>query len=438
MAAGDVYASIQLAFDDGSTPPIAGDFIYVDSVHSHSTSVAIRYGLATVPSVNVVSVNTAEADEYLAGAKETCTSTSNDVHLSNVSSGGVNYSGIDFSTSDNFTCIGAAIINNSTLTLTGSADIFSLGTDGGNLELNDSTVVFTAGTTVGMFTVSNGNQLVCNNVVFDDGSGTLNDFTRLGGTNGGYTISLNECDLSQVTGFMCGEFGNDAATDDNIDFRMSNCQMNATKLFVEEVFSSPGMFFLATNCSDVSAEAEYQFFQRTWAGDVEDSGDDGTSGGIYRSETTAFTNGNKVSFKITTSANASLGAPLHFDMPAVFADLSDAGSNEVTIYFAVATATTLTDTNFWAVISYPDGTNKQIWNTVDNRNSDIIAVGTTHTDDSGSSTWEDAGVDLTGHNEYRMTIDTSGDAGSEGVPRIRIFTTLPSETIYVDTTVGLS
>ena len=86
---------------------------------------------------------------------------------------------------------------------------------------------------------------------------------------------------------------------------------------------------------------------------------------------------------------------------------------------------------------YPDGTNKNVWNSASNRNSDILASGTTHTDDSGSSDWEDNGVDLTSWNEYRMDVSTTGDAGAACVPIIRIYVAIDTSTdyIYVDGTI---
>jgi len=203
--------------------------------------------------------------------------------------------------------------------------------------------------------------------------------------------------------------------------------------FVEETFQSAGQYFLATNCSDVSDEAEYQFFQKTMAGVVQDSGDDGTSGNIYRAESTAFSNGNKVSFKCQTDADCSSGFPLVFDMQARFADLTAAGEDQITVYIASASA--LTKETTWIEVSYPDATNKQTWETITSRPADI--VGSTALDsDGGASDWENAGADLTTENEYKITVATS--TGGACVPQIKFFCTVPNITFYVDTTVDLS
>jgi hypothetical protein len=139
-----------------------------------------------------------------------------------------------------------------------------------------------------------------------------------------------------------------------------------------------------------------------------------------------------------TTASVSIAGPMVVDFPARYAALSSASTDTIRIYFAVVNTTTLDNTNVWAELIYPDGTNNQTYNYLSNRNTNIIdATPTDWTDDSAGSTWKDGASDLTGYNEYYMDLDTSGDAGADCVPIIRIYVAEPSATIYFDSTVDV-
>jgi len=64
-----------------------------------------------------------------------------------------------------------------------------------------------------------------------------------------------------------------------------------------------------------------------------------------------------------------------------------------------------------------------------------LASGTTLTTDAGS-TWEDNGVALTGHNEYKLSLTIVG--GADSVPLIRVFITKPVSTgVFIDQVFGI-
>jgi len=432
-ATSEYYGSVEDAYA-ATTTPVVGDEIRASNVHDFTAVSSRSYGLATASPVPVISVDDNNVGQSLRGAKESATGASNDV-IVNGNALLATFYGFDFSSDDNLQCFGSGagfLLFDCNVTLTGSGDQLSCTGDGAYMEINDGIVTWTNGTTAGMLLTNNGAMQVHNNVSYVATANTLDDFIQGGGTGGGATIELNECDVSAVTGWMVGQFGASATDDDNFIMNMRRCKMNANKQFVEEQFASPGHHFFAENCSAVASEAEYQIHAEKFSGSIEDQ----DSTGIVRVESEPLDGGEQVSFKIITSANAGLGSPLRFDLSAIFADLTAAGSNEITIYIAVANTVTLTDTNFWINLSHPDATNKQTWTVVTSRNSDIIATGTELTDDSASSNWEDNGVDLTGHNEYRIVLASSSGAAS--VPRVEIFTTVASETIYVGTDIGLS
>jgi len=431
------YGTVLLAFG-ATTPPVSGDTIYVADDHEVSIGSVQSWGVASSNFVNIISLDITDGAVAKRGASETITT-----DLSLVGQAQVYVWGMDLSTTDDLLCTsgsGSWVFDNCSWTGTLSGSVINLNQDGSHIKFIDSTITSSATQQV-INTPSNASTLWMRNVTIT-ASGAERIFSG-GGVNGGAKIFIDNCDFSGVTGvasdnLILATFGGDRLVDDGLHFIMQNTKVySGLTDWVGEEFASQDQIFLATNCSSDSAAAEYQFYMKTFAGEVEDSGDDGTSGGIYRVASTAFTNGNKVSFKCTTSPNCSVGSPLTFDMPARYADLTAAGSNEITVYICQPnTNANLTTANTWIDVSYPDGTNKQTWNTVSSKASDILSS-TELTTDSGSD-WEDAGTDVTSFDEYKITVDTSSDAGAECVPHIRFYCTVPSITFYVDTTVDLS
>ncbi len=435
MAVGDHFGSIEeCCAGDDTGIPVAGDFIFVADDHAFSSGSPITHGVAAACDhpVNVICVKETACDESSTGASETSTSSSNDITLNAAVDGTkLHYYGITLTAGDNFYCAcdeAEWIFENCTLEFTGSGDKFHSKNNGNYFGFINTTLLWTGGTTADCFVDASDATYYFSNCVFDGGTGALADVFP--GT-GDAVITFENTDLTDVAGYIFA-----GTPYYSVNYRLLNCKMNADPaLFYENDFTKLGQRFLATNSSSDSDKAEYQFLQHDVTGTVQDSGDDGVSGGIYRSQSTPFENGNKVSFKCATSANCSHGHPLVFDLPTKFADLSASGTDELTVYIASATA--MTTANTWIEVSYPDGTNKQTWNTISSRATDVLSA-TALTADGGSSDWENNGVDLTTENEYKITVDTSGDAGAECVPHIRFCTTIPSITFYVDTTVDLT
>ena len=313
-------------------------------------------------------------------------------------------------------------------------DQISVGAGGAYFSLENVNLDYEIGNSVEAMLCGGGVKVKLDNVILSASvSGTLAGLFKGSGA-GGFTAAADNCDFSLLTGYILDGVGSNGADDDLIDIRISNCKMpNSSPLrFCNEDFANESQYFLATNCSDAAAEAEYQFFQKTMSGTVEDSGDDGTAGGIYRAKSTAFAGGNKVSFKCQSTALCGEGFPLSFDMPARFADLTAGATDALTVYIASATA--LTQANTWIEVSYPDATNKQLWKTTTSRLADILGT-TALTADGGASDWENAGTDLTTENEYKITV--TAVTGAACVPHVKVFCTVPSITFYVDTTIDL-
>ncbi len=429
----EYYGSIE-AVVAATTPPAATDTGLVSHLHAHTQASDISYDF--IPGFGFFSVDDTAIDQYLAGAKESATGSSSDIQTSPGEAGFIS-TGISFEVGNQFRTGSSnnhLIVNEGSITLDSTADRLNMGQDGSTIELNGVDLIWSNGSTNECVKVNAGGLFRMIGGSLAATSGTLADFC--GGTvsNGGATYQVIGVDLSAITGYLFADIGDALNADDTFEFIAKACQVGGSLTgFVQDQFVAPNQYVLITNCSDTSAASEYQFFQRTWAGDVEDQDDTG----IHRDESTAFPNGTKVSMKATTVASCSISRPLIIDLPSRFAELSGASTDTIRVYFAVANTETLTDTNVWAELIYPDGTNKHIYNSLSNRNTDVIAVGTTHTDDSAGSTWLNGVSALTSHNEYYMDLDTSGDVGADSVPIIRIHCGIASTTIYFDTTVDV-
>ena len=181
-------------------------------------------------------------------------------------------------------------------------------------------------------------------------------------------------------------------------------------------------YMLATNCSDISAAAEYQYSYEHMTGTVEDQDDSG----IHRDESIAYESGTKISLLIDTNAACSAHNPLIFPLPTLFAELSAKGK----IRFNFASIAALTDNEFYFFMTYPDGTTKQLYNLLSNQNANSLGAGTAHTADV-SSTWLNGVTPLVGYNEYQSDLDTSGDAGADSVPTFWGVCTKANSLIYL-------
>jgi len=437
-ATSEYYDSIESAMN-ATTEPVAADFIMVSSASAFSKGSTINLTSSSPPAspLQVYSVDDSAIQTYLAGGAEATGGASQDYVIS-TGNLVVAINGMIIESTDDIQVTGSGtgmLLKDSQVEFTTSANKFTVQADGSYIILNDTLINYQVTTTGTVFQVQGGGYVEMYGGAIT-GSGTIEDVIKGGGVAGGMSARFTGVDLSSLsaTSFLLGGVGGAAAADDRIDVIYKGCKLAASVAYVEEEFASANHYFLATNCSDSSDAAEYQFFQRTWAGDVEDQDD----AGIHRDESSAFPGGTKVSLKATTNSECSVSRPLIFDLPAVFADLSSVSTDTLRLYFAqVNTQPDLTDANCWVELHYPDKTTKNQYN-FGSSQATLLAAGAQHTDDSASSTWLDGVSALTGHDEYRVDIaldGTDGAAGADSVPIIRVFIAEPSATIYFDTTI---
>ena len=432
MGVSAYYDNISGAITVPTTPSVGGDSVYVSDTHTHTYGANPTItGEDTAGLLKIISVSDTNADAYSAGAVETRTA-SGDFILAE----GLYFHGVSLVVGDDLNLLSDARVTfeDFTITFEDSGSKLNPNGDGCLLVMKNGTVTTTyASAWSSVMLLTNGCYVHWTDVLLTSPNG-ITSFMLQGFSSGGGTAIFDGCDVSILTGQLLVSVGSNPQADDLINVQFHGSKMNAGITAANEDFVKESQRLSMFNSSSSSAEAEYQFYQKALGGDLEDESD----AGIHRDESTAFPSGTKVSIKVTTNADASMETPFVFDLPTRYAALSSATTDTIRIYFTTITANTLTDTNIWAELIYPDNTNNETYNYLNNRNTDIIAATPTNrTDDSAGSTWKNGGIDLTGYNEYRMDLDTSGNVGADSVPIIRIHVAEPSIITYFDTTVGV-
>lgn len=420
LGAASVYDSLDDVFAD-SAPPVVGDFVFCSDLHAKSYSASSTWVLTDSIDTEllVASVDDTNIDQYKAGASESWTGTGPDL----LTLGSFTFWGISFDPGDDWFISTTDQVKfiDGTYTFNNANNQILIQNQGCTLEFINSNIVYNATSATTGVLITEGKFLMRGGAV-QTGSATPSVFI-MGSNTGSIEIDCIGVDLSAVTTYWLADFGGNI-NDRTANIRFDKCDKHASAAFVEEQFGVIGQKLLATNCSDSSTAAEHQIFQRTTAGDVED--DTAT----YRDQSQAFDGGSKTSFKVVTRANATVSRPLSFELPTQFIELSQAASDTLEIYLTSDTA--LTDSDIWVELIYPDGTNKNVFNWLSTVNADPLSAGTTLTTDS-TSTWT-AGKT----NKYVISVDTTGDAGADGVPVVRINVGIASTTVYFDSEVGLA
>jgi hypothetical protein len=422
LGAANVYATITDAISDGAG---SGDYINVSDAHSYSTSSAITYTGPTTTNAAaliIVTVEDANCDtETTASAyQEWVTGGTNDITIN----GFIHWRGVYLKSDDDITQsteTGLVSFVGGDMELTGAGDGINMtsSTDSGYLQLKDTTITGDAGSIIA---VSRGGLIEMDNVTTVGITGSSGLF--FGHTAGGSSIYAKGCDFSTVTGTLIAQFG-DGAQRDTTNIYIQGCRIGSGCVITDTANTvKPGLSCTVTNTSDTSAGAEYQYYHQSWGGQVEDDT------AFYRDGSTAFPSGQKVSYKCVTNANCFPGKAFVFDLPTRFAELSNAASDVLTIH--LLSATSLNDDDVWLELSYPDGTNKHLYNRLSTEPASIFSTPT------GLTTTTEAWTGRTTENRYKIDLDTSSDAGADSVPIIRAYVTLASTTIYFCSTPEVS
>lgn len=419
LGASGVYASLTAAFN-ATTAPGGGDYILISDSHAASPSELVETAaIGATDATYIITVSNTAIDTATI-ATSVQENSSADLKIG----GRLYLYGVYFKSGDDLGGTDSTsnthwYAEESTFHVTGNLDspVYTRG-DGGTMRYLNCE--FISDDANGTLTPQNGAYIECRSCTF---TGFTNQISYRFFISGGATLRLLGCDLSDTTGYLLSEVGSGASVDDTIDVLISNCNLNASLTgFVEETFENYGQRVTVVNSGSDSA-VEYQYHITAYGGTV----DDATS--IYRTDSTAFESGQKISLKCVTNSNASRGMPFWFDYPARLVDFSSGASDVLKLY--MLTTTTLTDADVWAALYYPDGTSTYATNVV-NTQVDPLSSGSTLT--TNSESWSG----YTSQNRYEIELDTSGDAGDIAVANIRVYVAKASTTIYFCPTIGLS
>ena len=414
------YNDIQDAIDNSTTSPVSGDFINVSDLHSFTSGTNILFtGVNSIPFF-IVTVDDANMDLARTSGNRASEVTGS---AADATFNDITMSGVELTVGDDTFYQGKIILLDCKVSVSGGFDSpLTINSDGASANLiNTELAMNTSGNVV----VVNNSGLITMTGGAITSTATITNLTTQGFTNGGGSIYFGGVDLSSVVGTVIANVGADEVTDDLIDVNFDMCKIASGVAFTNETFKSYNQRALFTRCSDSSAAVEYQYHLHAFGGDVDDDS------AIYRNEDPAFEDsGQKISYKIVTNSDASLGSPLWLDFPNNrWAALSAGASDTLRIY--LTSNDVLTDKDIYIEVSYPDGTNKQTPNFISSAPTtvggtlDLMATGTTLTTD-GTSTYTGG---LT--NKYQIDVDTSGDVGADTVPIVKVYITKPSTTIQI-------
>lgn len=411
------YDNILAAFS-ATTLPTSSDFILASDSHSHLYGANVQFnGPTSGGFVSIYSVADLNIDQYNAGADET-TSDGFDFTFT----GRTSWRGIELIAGDDVNIISQnvqVIVKDGMLGVNGSNDIVRLAGDGSSLVMINSNLMVNGSAA----SVDMSNAALLKMI---GGQVTTNDrFLFSNWDSGGAKVKLHGVDLSQVSTYILRFVGASPTNDDLIDIDIDLCKMSASSPgFVEEEFTNLNHRFIATRSSSNSSNADYQYFNRSLGGDVNQ---DDT---VFRNEDEPFSqSGQRVSHRINTTTAASISTPLTFAFPIPqYTELSQAPND--TLRFFLTSNTALTDKDIYIEVTYPDGTNYIDSNFVSSETSSPLGSGTALATDS-TSTWTGG---LT--NNYQIDLDTSVDVGSDSQPIINVYVTIPSAVIHIASEYG--
>jgi len=412
LTAGNVYADIGAAIT--GTSPSAGDVIYVASNHAATYD---NGGNVVVPEgVHIISVDDTNIDQYEPGASENLSDTADDFYFqNNCLSAGVSYETGD----DVIRATGhepSWVMQDGTITVDGTGDYaFYIGADGGSVKLLNIDIDSNA-SNADIFGIING-------CVVDWHGGSLlstrNDMFGAFGSGGGATLLIEGVDLSPCANIHPSI----GRTADNTLVRLKHCKLNASvNLPSSASFGSLYQRFEMFNCDDGTGDALHRFMIADIAGVAKNNDSTYVTAGEAWYEGSA-----QSSIEVTTSADCKHSCPFVFEIPAQYVNLSEAGSDVLTLDLVTdSTALSLTDTDIAAFLVYPDGTTALQANWVTsgksvgagNYGNDPLSAGTALSASAlGAADWTGEPASA---NFYKMELDTSGDAGQATAVSIRI------------------
>lgn len=412
----EYYASIGAAVA-ATTPPTAGDFIFISDLHNKA------YDNGASPQINqsysLISVDDTNCDQYKPGATEELND-ANDAYLLNNTGINVLFAGLDLKTGDNVINLNSQK-NELTATLIDCTIRISSVTDNG-LVFGNSSVVrlvnvdFISGHEDGKCIATGGDALL----EWYGGSVTCSpDMTNIISIgSSGLTAKIVGVDLTQTNGLV---LLND--TDYVVTIDVQNCKLGTSWLLGTPAHR--GQRISMFNCDDASGGDYHRFLVKEYTGTV--ANNDSTY--VTATEAWSYDGTTKSSIEVTTTANCSHTMPFVFELPAQYIDLSSTSTDVLTIELVYdANDITLDRESIAAFLVYPDGTTPVTprWVTsgvtvgTGNYGIDPLSSGTSlHTSGLTTGSWTGLGS-MTTATVGALKLDTSGTAGDPTVCSVRI------------------
>lgn len=431
MGASAYYDSVEDA-SNATTPFAHGDFICISDLHAKVHAADTSWHNASVPfsegdkPITFISVDDANCEDYKkATTVQESHSTQTDTSLSGTNGDDNSYAyiGIFVHAGDDISIMGqsAHYLKDCTLRVSEAADKALFLNGYANVLLDGCTLMADGSAASQWISKSLNSVLECINSKFttDQSSKSVAIIE-----NASPVVTFDNCDF---TDSKAEELISTSVAVNNklvISGLVRNCKFNTEMADYTRQSDYRLAKLLVTNSADTSAAAEYQYYYEEGDSFVQDE----TS--FYRDNSSAFPSGQKISLKCVTLTGVNGGHPFIFNYPSRLIDLSDTASDVVTLYLLCANS--LTDADVRVELLYPDGTVKHQTNMAESVALDPFSSGTAL--DSDTEAW----TGRTTENRYKIDIDTSGDAGAEGAPNIRVFVAKPSETIYFCPTLGVS
>lgn len=415
--AANYYDSITDA-KNATTAPVAGDYFMCSHLHNkaHGATHTI-----TPNGVIIVSVDDANCDQYLAGAKETATvpGTSAD-YLINQSSLDLTIKGMTFEADDRIQFQG----------------------DSQRVYLEDCTLhLISASSSSELYFINDGHWAIFKNceLNFSNGSDTVQanngPFVRFDGVTStgtkianfyvllGSGITRLECintDLDSLMSTNANLVSSGATIDDGLFVKLRRCKLpSGMNAYNTSGWGLQNFEFDFAECDQ--GDGYHYFYFEDFRGSAEE---DTTT---YLTATYDGTNG--FSAQLDSGSRAYTTQPFRYKLATLPAqDLTSNKTYEVE--FTCDNA--LTDNDFWIEVERPDATDNALGVIQSSQNADPLATGTTHT--TSSATWTSG---LT--NKYKDSLTVSGMTGVDNA-NVTIYVCVgkPSETINADPAVTVT
>lgn len=417
LTAANYYDSIYDAFVNSDTAPTGGDFVLVSDAHA-KTLVGAGYTMTSgsfTSSLLVISVSDTAVDDYSPGASEEGTDSQGDISIEYY----VSILGVSVKMGDHVfvvQVVGSLLVLTD-LTINVDNDSFDTAfqaiNDGSHIKLTNVDIDYSSALSR---TINMGGA-----AKFEWNGGVMtgtepDNFFNNAGYNGGATIFLTGVDMSLYSNTILPALV--AGTADNVLMRMQNCLLN-DNVTLHGTLGQAHQRFEMFNCDGATNKDYHGFYIADGAGTAKNNDT------VYVTATEAWYGGSdKSSIQVDTTTNCDRVMPFVFELPAQYVDLSSASSDVITI--EMVTAETLKKQDVAAFLCYPDGTTATQPNWVSSGPS--VGSGNYGIDPLDSTTamptgalaegdWTDEPVNPI---FYKMTLDTSGDAGQATAVSVRI------------------